>query len=490
MKNLNKIMRLISLLTCTLLISTACDDDLILDPISSISSSSFWKNEGHAQSAIVGMHFKMLEVSNLLREYGELRADHVDDGVVSVGSPVHLNILTPDNHDGAADWSKIYALINDANLILKNVPLIDFDENQKNDVLAQAYFMRAWAYFLAVRLWGDVPLLTDGFESPIQEGLFPDRTAKASVLNQITSDVNESLRLFSSNAIPSRIFASQPAANALKAEVHLWLAKMEGGGSEALSTALTAVNAVLASPDVGFESDYESIFRNRETSEDILSGHWDINETNMSHWAAYFNIRLTQVPANLVDSVPHAGETGTSFYSPSERLRTQIADNAALGNSMKDARGDVIFFDFNDNSGNKITILNKFIGTVNSGTRRIDDNIKIYRTGDIYLMKAEILNAQGEVNEAIIELNMTRNRAGVGSYAGAITKEALDEAILLERGIELAFEGKRWFDLLRFDKTFELVPSLIGRENEVQVLWPIARGTIGQNPKITQNNGY
>ncbi|WP_162418592.1 RagB/SusD family nutrient uptake outer membrane protein [Cyclobacterium roseum] len=70
-------------------------------------------------------------------------------------------------------------------------------------------------------------------------------------------------------------------------------------------------------------------------------------------------------------------------------------------------------------------------------------------------------------------------------------QEANDEAILQERMLELAFEGKRWFDLVRFDQAFERVPSLQGRSNERHLLlWPISLGTISLNAKIEQNPGY
>ncbi|WP_162343766.1 RagB/SusD family nutrient uptake outer membrane protein [Cyclobacterium salsum] len=112
-----------------------------------------------------------------------------------------------------------------------------------------------------------------------------------------------------------------------------------------------------------------------------------------------------------------------------------------------------------------------------------------------------MLNKKGSILNFVkngssgFKTNQIRQRA-FGDQFSAVEysdsgQEANDEAILQERMLELAFEGKRWFDLVRFDQAFERVPSLQGRSNERHLLlWPISLGTISLNAKIEQNPGY
>ena len=127
------------------------------------------------------------------------------------------------------------------------------------------------------------------------------------------------------------------------------------------------------------------------------------------------------------------------------------------------------------------------------GDRIFADDIILYRYADILLMKAEAKNALGQDPSA--EINEVRKRAYKDKYEEHIyvnsTKEANDAAILKERLLELAFEGKRWWDLVRFDKAFDLVPSLREHKGEdYMMLFPIPLSRISVEPKVTQNPGW
>ena len=129
----------------------------------------------------------------------------------------------------------------------------------------------------------------------------------------------------------------------------------------------------------------------------------------------------------------------------------------------------------------------------NCQAQQSNNNIILYRYADILLMKAEAKNALGQDPSA--EINEVRKRAYKDKYEEHIyvnsTKEANDAAILKERLLELAFEGKRWWDLVRFDKAFDLVPSLREHKGEdYMMLFPIPLSTISVEPKVTQNPGW
>src|SRR5690606_27794217 len=104
-----------------------------------------------------------------------------------------------------------------------------------------------------------------------------------------------------------------------------------------------------------------------------------------------------------------------------------------------------------------------------------------------------IENEKGNSGSAVDFLNQVAKRAyGVDDYYNqSLSKEEINAAILKERAKEFFFEGKYWWDLIRFGQVFQKVPSLMGRENEQNVLlWPVAFNTINRNDKIVQTLGY
>jgi len=120
-------------------------------------------------------------------------------------------------------------------------------------------------------------------------------------------------------------------------------------------------------------------------------------------------------------------------------------------------------------------------------------NWPVLRYADVLLMKAEALNELGRTTEAEAPLNEVRARAGLDDISG-LNKETFRQAVLHERRMELAFEGHRWFDLIRVENGtygLEFLHS-IGRTNatEKHLLFPIPQAERDVNPNLSQNPGY
>src|SRR5690606_32226934 len=129
---------------------------------------------------------------------------------------------------------------------LKYVPEIEFSsESLKNDILAQAYTMRAFTYFVMVRTWGELPLRTEPTESSDAEFTQIERSSVQEVFELIKSDLDQALELYADTTYPDgRFLWSRPAAQALKADVYLWTGKKLNGGDTDLNTALDALNDI------------------------------------------------------------------------------------------------------------------------------------------------------------------------------------------------------------------------------------------------------
>ena len=118
----------------------------------------------------------------------------------------------------------------------------------------------------------------------------------------------------------------------------------------------------------------------------------------------------------------------------------------------------------------------------------------MYRYGDIVLLKAEALAAKGQIDQAIAELNKTRNRAGIGDYKGATDQQSVEYEIQQERWRELNGELKRWWDLIRFHSggtinIYDEVPNLNGKDG-YPIYFPVNQEILDINPLIEQTDGY
>ena len=491
---------ILSILMCCMTIAigislVSCHDRLFQEPISTISSGSFWKTSDDAKSGLNGMYVRLrTQAATNFHLWGEARSE-VE--VASFGIATWTNFIfqnTLNSTNSGPNWQSMYTTIHDANLILKYVPAIEFSsENEKNNILAQAYAMRAFVYFVMTRTWGELPIVTEPTESYNPEMVQRGRSSQEDVFKMIKSDIEEALKLFTDNRfVTSRNLWSKPATNALKADVYLWTAKKNGGGSTDLNIALAALNEAENS-DVRLLDNFANVFDyDRKGNNEILMA---ITFKNLESSETYFTEHYMGqgfYPPNTDDETKEAigAEGGTAYWHISPLVVQQF--------SADDQRKKATFIEvYNyDASGNKIfycTIPCKYNGVVISGIRRFYDDIVLYRYADILLMRAEVKNALGQ--DPSSDINKIRERAYKDNYSSHVyvngSKEENDAAILKERLFEFLLEGKYWWDLIRFDKVFELVPSLVGRNNDrYLLLWPISLTTLSLEPNVKQNQGW
>lgn len=122
------------------------------------------------------------------------------------------------------------------------------------------------------------------------------------------------------------------------------------------------------------------------------------------------------------------------------------------------------------------------------------NNFVVYRYADVLLKKAEALNELGHPDQAAAPLNIVRQRAGLADVPTTLNQETMREKIIHERRMELAFEGHRWFDMIRINNgnyAIEFLKS-IGK-NQVtkeRLLLPIPQTEMDSNNLMTQNPGY
>ncbi|WP_228384126.1 RagB/SusD family nutrient uptake outer membrane protein [Sphingobacteruim zhuxiongii] len=499
-----KVKNLLTYSAVLLMSMASCTKTLELDPVSQISNQSFWKSEADVTGALNGMYVRLRgqAIGNLFA-WGELRAETMDRSLAgAAGLQVfYFNELDRANVGTAAGngmvnstWQGMYTVIHDANLLLKFAPGITYSSDAvKNQVLAEAYTMRAYAYFVLTKTWGALPIVTDPTEGYKPEVIMKERSSKEEVMKLIKSDMEAALSLYpNSNFKTGRNMWSKPATYALKAEVNLWTGKTMGGGANDFQAALTSI-AEIEKSDVALLDNYASIFdyENKGNKEVLMAVRFQDLEAGDNIFANIYMSGAYMTSAADQASKDKLGVLGgLPIMAMSQLARNQF--------TLDDQRRDATFIEVNipkAGGGTEVfaSAVSKFSGTVIGGNRRFIDDIILYRYADVLLMKAEAQNALNQdPTEAI---NKVRKRAYGANYSNHIyvhsSATLANDAILKERLLELAVEGKRWWDLIRFDKAFDLVPSLQAKKGKDYLkLFPIAETTLSLEPKIQQNEGY
>lgn len=473
MKNRIRIIR--NAIIAVLFTSLVSCDVLDVELPSVISGNSFWKTEEDIKAAIQGMYTHLREVDEELFLLGESRAETT--GLNAAGSAGGYDIYFNNTLTSAtvgAEWKTFYSLINSCNLIIKYAEGVNFNSQaDKNYYLAQAYVMRAWAYYVMVRSWGDLIIRTEPVEGTDPKVLYKERSSVAEVFTLIKSDIDKSIELFAdhpNSGAPAsgRIYWNKPAANALKGDVYLWTGKRLNGGEKDFTIALNALKEV-KQPGVDLIADFGKIFdvSNKFNSELLFCAHYQKDERNHNfYWHTW--IIQAGVPGNIDDETrnmlfPTGG--GQALTCPTKLL----VDSYDPDDTRK--AGTLYEIYTYDEAGNREyyqSVCMKGKGLVESGHRYFMSHVILYRYADVLLMMAEAKNALGM--DPSDEINQIRKRAYGENFDKHVfvngSKEYNDEVILKERLLEFAFECKRWWDLLRFDKAFDLVPSLQNKKGK------------------------
>lgn len=394
-------------------------------------------------------------------------------------------------------WKTCYEGINRANYLEENKGKLDFPG--KDNVYAQAYFLRAYYYFELVRFFGDVPLFIDR-RLGVGDSKTLGRTPKAEVYAQIETDLRAAISSLPTTVNePGRV--TKYAAQALLGKVLLYQGNDANPGKfdEAASVLEEVINGpfslvpnfgsiFLASGENGPESVFEIQYSNNNPFYD-----WSNPGRGQGNFAVqHCGIR------NLTGGSPYA--QGWSVNLPTQDLAEAFDED--------DTRKNITILDIEAYSAANpqfnITYLvapYKNTGLYNqkyhprkgetSGQIELNylNNNRVIRFADVLLMAAEANNRKASPNTAKAQdyLNRVRQRAfGDNDHNITATGTALTEAIWNERRLELAMEGDRFFDLVRTGRAAQVITGFVSGKNEV---FPIPQEEVDVS-ELPQNPGY
>ena len=516
-----------TVLTGIALMLTSCDS-LDLSPIDNYANTNYWKNVSHVQTYVNGMHLD-LRTSAFTRNFllGEARGGLQLIGSSSMGYSTYDDIIKSNSqlsgdNPGLTGWGgagSIYSHIFDCNLMIQNVENSDLHTSSKavvDNLLAQAYGIRAFHYFKLYRAYGGVPLIVkakvmEGQVSPDQ--LYTARSTPKEVMNLIKSDIDKSITYFTSSGSEwtNNVTWSKAASQMLAAEVYLWSAKVSLGSQVPdagdLTKAESYLNDVKNNSRFELLSDFANIFatNNKGNKEIIFATYYADGEATAGH-IYNFLYEISNI-SKFYD------KAGTVLSDPlntkgSGQQRYEYILDFWKSFSTKDKRRDATFYEYYDKSGVvKGTVLKKFIGSINAtGSRVWDSNEPIYRYADVLLMLAEVENMKG--GNPAQYINQIRKRAYGADWVEASDAFANGDfktneyAILHERDKEFVYEGKRWYDVIRMKDALNGQPlvfdaasaytttPVLNQTEKHKVLWPVDKGTLGADPLLKQTPGY
>lgn len=499
------IMKNINLIFCMLILTAmmSCKKYLDKSPLDSINTSNYYQTASDAVNAVNAAYQPMqrpklynlrMWTSDIFAGNSVVGAGGGTDGIETVQE---ANFITDASNAGVQDlYRGPFPGILYCNLVIKNVPGIQMDTALKNRVIGEAKFLRANYYFILVRYFGDVPLITE----PITpDNLKPSRTPKAQVYTQIIQDLTDAINLLPpkesySGSDVGR--ASKGSAVGLLAKVYLTL-----GQYQKTLDLCQQVTALGYSLNTNYADNFDPAHKNSNESlfEVQYSGattYGFFDDANQASWASPF---MGPRNSNFVGGAYGWNQPTQEFVNSYESgdLRK---DQTILYEGCPDFSGNVYQSSYSTTGYN----VRKFLVplSVSPDYNTSAEDFPVLRYADILLIEAEAMNELGMTSQAEAPatsinsggpLNQVRRRAGLPDVQG-LNQSDLRLKILHERRMELAFEGDRWFDLIRINNGqygLDFLQS-IGKTNATSkfLLLPIPQTEIDANPNLTQNPGY
>lgn len=468
-------LQLILRYTIILFLLIACSNILDKEPEEYVAYADALETKDDLNAALNGIYGELQSPNyygrNLL-VFGDLLADNTkispqnSDKFISFYNHTH----TASEPEVEGLWQSCYNVINRANAVINAIN--SKDENQEdaelNQIKAEAYCLRALAYFDLMRVFAfqhtttgidgilnengeimGVPLIVDDVKS--DSLISPKRAKYGAIYGQVTSDLKQSLNLFNSDIYPLRM--SKNAAYALLGKMYiLW-----GDYANALKYLFYIVQSEQYS--LVPHDEYIESWKREYTEETVFSVAMTSSDYNGTDALGYLYLRK-----GYNDIIP--SQDLISLYKADD-IRTQLIDKATEIKKFP-GRDDVIGL----------------------------DNIPVIRYADVLLMFAEAVVKTNyyDVNIAQEAMDLVAQRANPDAIPYTQPKEALFDLLIIERRKELAFEGHRFFDLMRLKR------SIVRNDcsaSKCEILYPsktcvlpIPQHEINANENMVQNPGY
>jgi hypothetical protein len=533
-------------------VTSSCSDFLDILPTNDVVLENFWTEKADVTSVMNSCYETMAHSDALMRMFvwGELRSENI---IAGSNVPNEINEILKENllpTNPYCNWAKFYEAINRCNIVCYYAPKVqaidpNYSEEEMKANVAEAVTLRSLAYFYLIRAFRDVPYTKEPSIDDTQEYQLP-ATPFADVVDSLIVDLEnikeDAVRRYyvdeSSNAYVNSSRITRWAVYALLADLYLWKGdwnnaisycdqvidfkrkqyeeQLEREGIISDIDLVDSIPIILEKP-VGstlcghaydeifgrgnsFESIFELYFDGSGQSNSLVSSYYMNNNNTLGRLCAPdFLLKDVAAGQNSIfkrtdGRAYESGEFVSSRYAITKYARTSVSYSTQNVSSEKDL---------------------KLVKSPSSGTRA---NWIFYRLSDMILIKAEALierNQPGDLDLAFSLIDLVNRRANDAITGRSSTlkktdyvdsQAAMEQLVLEERQREFLFEGKRWFDLVRFarrdGKNTRLVDlctrKLLENVNAAKIklsdpniiYFPYAKNELKVNPKLHQNSAF
>ena len=535
-----------------LAVTSSCSDFLDILPTNDVVLENVWTEKADVTSVMNSCYETMAHSDALMRMFvwGELRSENI---IAGSNVPNEINEILKENllpTNPYCNWAKFYEAINRCNIVCYYAPKVqaidpNYSEEEMKANVAEAVTLRSLAYFYLIRAFRDVPYTKEPSIDDTQEYQLP-ATPFADVVDSLIVDLEnikeDAVRRYyvdeSSNAYVNSSRITRWAVYALLADLYLWKGdwnnaisycdqvidfkrkqyeeQLEREGIISDIDLVDSIPIILEKP-VGstlcghaydeifgrgnsFESIFELYFDGSGQSNSLVSSYYMNNNNTLGRLCAPdFLLKDVAAGQNSIfkrtdGRAYESGEFVSSRYAITKYARTSVSYSTQNVSSEKDL---------------------KLVKSPSSGTRA---NWIFYRLSDMILIKAEALierNQPGDLDLAFSLIDLVNRRANDAITGRSSTlkktdyvdsQAAMEQLVLEERQREFLFEGKRWFDLVRFarrdGKNTRLVDlctrKLLENVNAAKIklsdpniiYFPYAKNELKVNPKLHQNSAF
>lgn len=481
------------------LLYSGCDENFLeRHPSDRVVSEAFWKNEQDANMALMGVYtrlysdpfdtrFRLEVLTDNARSFPQLETEYneISEGNVfpTLGGPI------------SSWYSNGYRGIASCNFFLENINKVEeIDTELKDQYIAEVRFLRAWFYFQLQQTYGGVII----YETiPTIEGSKIKQSTKEEVLSFILQDIDAAIPNLPNTKYTGRIVRN--TAYSFKAKVLLHTNKW----AEAATEAGKVISSGLSSLYPNYRNLFLSEAQKTNPDEILFStvyalpnlwhrggnDHLVYNTTKPRKELLNAYLSIDGLP---IDESPLFNPDNPYLNRDPRLLQTINVTNTRIING-------VTWTYITDTGINWNKFIEDKYSYYNRNTEIDDYDIIHLRYADVLLMYAEAQNEVAGPDQSVYNaINQVRNRAGMPFVEEGLSKDEMRETIRLERRIELAGEGHRWFDIKRWGNANELL-SIVDEPSKGigalkmlphQYIWPFPQTEIDLNPNLVQNPGY
>ncbi|HVZ55354.1 MAG TPA: RagB/SusD family nutrient uptake outer membrane protein [Chitinophagaceae bacterium] len=404
-------------------------------------------------TAVLGNIYAQFEVGASVAANLNPLSSYADETLSSAGdlytTEFNSSQLTPANSYNLDIWRGLYGVVYQCNAFLEGLRQLPADQAADlGQLTGEGLFLRGLAYYYLVSLYGDVPLLLSTDAARNSQAA---RTPAAEVMTRTRQDLEEAITLLSST-YPG---AEKTRANKLAAQALLARVSLDQGD---WARAEELASQVIQSGNYALEPNMDQVYR-AGSPETILAA-WNPFGYVLS--GAIYITDSGVPPYYLTDDLYQS-------FEPADQRRSRWVGTSTDG-------GGTYYFPYKyknrDQGGNP-------------------EYLCILGLAEQYLIRAESLARQEQVDEALDDLNAVRQRAGLSPVQGPVSQDSCLALILEERRHEWVGEwAHRFIDLKRLG----LLDSVLGPQKPY---WkssgrnlPIPLDELNRDPNLTQNEGY